>query len=406
MNSNYIRTGISLGVLVVAACNTSIIDPIGGAPGGASNSGGSPGVAGRPSEGGAGNGGAGRSNEGGAGRSNEGGGLPGIAGQNEAHGGSDGLADCSEAPSVAEDAITSNQACTQDSDCELFHAPCLFAGNESCGNVYGISKAAHAEVAAAYAEYEACAGECKKGNACAPGKSAYCNSGKCSNTPTACESIATDVPAAIADQHACSLIVRVDSVSLAILGHLLDCGPRNTVDEAGARASANAAAAPDIAGQTLGLGELLSGPAPSDIWLFQQIYGDFGHVSAVSPTTGRTLFWTSLTWGGANRTVAGDRTGPAEAPAAWSTSAIGAGCYVSPTITRRDWDVRVNPSADPIATPELAAARVLTSALVHQVSLRIPLTHVVTIHHGLSANPTAPVSEYVVIVNAFEPVAP
>jgi len=413
MNLNYMRTGFSLGALVFAACSPSVIDPIGGAPGSGGSGGGSAGEAGRPSEGGAGDGGAGRANQGGAGNAGTPGGDGGQKDVEAGSGGTAGVADCSEALSAAENAIENNRACTQDSDCELIRSGCLFAGRESCGNQYAFSKAAHAQVTAAYTEYEACAGECKKGNACDPEHIAQCSHGQCSDHPSDCDNVAADITAAIEGQHACSLSVRVDSVSLAILGHVLDCGPTNIVDEAGARASADAAAPPDPGfGQPLGAGDLLSGPSPNDVWLFKQLFGDFGHVSAVSPKTGRTLFWAQLGWSGDpfHPTLAGSRTGAAQAPVAWSTSEIGTSCYVSPAltdprITQRDWDVRADATSGPVAPPEVVAAHVLTSAAVHRISLRLPLINVVTIHYGVSAVVTAPVSEYVVIVNGFEPIA-
>ncbi|HEY0469923.1 MAG TPA: hypothetical protein VGC79_37310 [Polyangiaceae bacterium] len=40
---------------------------------------------------------------------------------------------------------------------------------------------------------------------------------------------------------------------------------------------------------------------------------------------------------------------------------------------------------------------------VFGVAAKIPLTHVVSLHYGVSASPSAPVSEYIVIVDAAQP---
>ncbi|HKO47583.1 MAG TPA: hypothetical protein VJV79_07665 [Polyangiaceae bacterium] len=410
MKLNLAWTGFSGGVLFVAACNTSILDPIGGGPSGgagqsgeigAGSSGGPSGSAGR-TEDGAGSGGV--SGEGGAGSG-------GASGESNPRGtggpnGTAGKPDCGELVSAAENAIESNRACAQDSDCQLFEAMCLFKGRDSCGNFYGVSKTAHTAVKTAYAAYEACAGKCTTGNACLPSYIAQCSQGRCSNQPypSACATIAAEVIADVEDQEACSLLVVVDSVSLAVVRHALSCGPRSVVDEAGARASANAAAT--LRGVGVGSGELLSGPAPSDVWLFRQIMGDFGHLSAVSATTGQTLLWLELNWDGTGGnpfqpTLAGVRGGsPPQALVPWRTTEIGSGCYVAPAIARRDWDVRADQSADPTATPEQAANRVLTSAIFHRISQHLPLSNLVTVHYGMSAVTTPPVSEYIVLVNA------
>jgi hypothetical protein len=201
------------------------------------------------------------------------------------------------------------------------------------------------------------------------------------------------------------LVARVDSVSFAVTGHALVCGPRNVVDETGARASANAAVTFVSSGLSGGVGELLSGPAPSDVWLFKQIYGDFGHVSAVSAQSGQTLFWGELDWGGnpGQPTVAGLRRGYPEAPIPWATSEIGSGCFGVPDLARRrDWDLRVGQSPDPVDAPErlvIAGNRVLGSAFVKGIAQSLPLTSLVTLHYG-EGTVAAAVSEYIVIVSA------
>jgi len=180
------------------------------------------------------------------------------------------------------------------------------------------------------------------------------------------------------------------------------CGPRNAVDEAGARASANAAVTFVSTGLGGGSGELLSGPAPSDVWLFKQIYGDFGHASAVSARSGQTLFWGQLDYAGnpSQPTLAGLRVGSPHAPIPWAKSELGANCYQPPALAQRDWDLRVSPSAVlGMSEPDYASYRVMGSAFVKGLAAKLPLTSLVTLHYG-ETNMPAPVSEYIVIVSA------
>jgi len=423
MKSNYVCAGISCGVLLMGACNPAIIDPIGGGPGGHGGQSGEEGGgrSGRPSTsagkggdgdaGKSGNSDTGKGGDAGKGRSSDAG-KGGDAGSSGSPGGSAGEsgeagAACGPLQLAAEDAFESHRACTQDSDCELLYAPCLFPRNESCGNEYGISKASRALVTAAYDAYLACTG-CELGNSCDPEHIAQCSEGVClsNDTPKNCATTAANAAAEVGDAVSCSLVARVDSVSFAVTGHALVCGPRNAVDEAGARASANAAVTFVSSGLSGGVGELLSGPAPSDVWLFKQIWGDFGHVSAVSAQSGQTLFWGELDYGGnpGQPTVAGLRRGYPEAPVPWATSEIGSGCYVVPELARRAWDLRVGQSPDPVDAPErlvIAGNRVLGSAFVKGMTQSLSLTSSVTLHYGEgTVAAAAAVSEYIVIVSA------
>jgi len=415
MKSNYFCAGISYGVLFVAACNPSIVDPIAGGPdgrGGQSGeagvgSGGSPtAIAGQGGDGAAGksgNGAAGKGGNGAAGKSGNGaagssGGPGGSAGESGAGG-----ADCGALRDAAAEALESHRACTQDSDCELLQGQCLFPKLDLCGNQFGFSKAAHVQVTAAYDALSACVGQCSPGNdTCQPQPVAQCSQGVCLNEPLPanCAATAAQATAEVGDAETCSLVVRVDSVSLAVTGHTLVCGPRNAVDETGARASANAAVTFPSTGLGGGSGDLLSGPAPSDVWLFQQIYGDFGHMSAVSAQSGQTLFWGQLDYGGNpfNVTLAGFRAGFPTGAVPWAKTELGSGCYSAPSIAPRSWDLREGGNIPPASELE-AADRVMSSAFVKGLAVNLPLTSLVTIHYGEGSMPV-PVSEYVVIVSA------
>ncbi len=151
-----------------------------------------------------------------------------------------------------------------------------------------------------------------------------------------------------------------------------------------------------------GSGELLSGPLPGDVWLFKQILGDFGHVSAVSAVSGKRCSGVSSTMAEIrlNRPLAGLRGGGPQAPIPWATTELGSGCYAAPVVASRGWELRVGQSADPTASAEEAVDRVLTSAFVEGIGVSLPLTNVVTLHYGEGLSP--PVSEYIVIVSAAQ----
>jgi hypothetical protein len=295
VKSKHARAGVSCGMLLMAACNARLVDPIGGGPG----------QAGQGAESEAGNGGKGWPNSAGAGR--------------------DG-------------------------------APSGSAGQAGAGD--------------------------------------------------GCATIPVEVGAQIENQQTCSVLVLLTSIGLQVEGHALICGPRNVLDEAGARAS-DAAESRLQTGLIIDSGELLSGPAPNDIWLFRQIIGDAGHVSAVSAASGQTLFWAEffLFDDGSEPTLAGTRIGTPLTPPGWATTEIGRGCSPAPP-PLAGWgrDLRVDPRVEPAIAPEEQALEVvLTSALVAGVAAKMPLTSTVSVHYGVSAiADVPPLSEYIVIVNAAQ----
>jgi hypothetical protein len=390
MKSNHICTGISWGVLLMAACNPSIVEPIGLAPGSAGQS---------TELGSSGNAGQSTDSGGASGAAGSGGGLAAIAGQS---GASDGPADCSESYATLRDEVRRAQPCTEDSECEIFLAPCVGGGGVTCSGFVAVSKARHQQRAQALDAYESCSGvECIGGGACLPPTTAWCQGGKCApgSRPAQCETISDDVKARVANEETCSLVVRFNYDER---GHALICGPRAVVLEADARASANAAAA--VAGVPVGEGELLSDPATSDLWLFQQLTGDFGHASAVSAVNGKTLFWIGLEKTGdpSFPNVGGLFTGIPQAPVPWNTTNIASKCFNAPALLRKDLDVRTGQNDDPaVPTAEQVAEQVLTSALVNGMSAGgLALTNVATVRYGIGESVHMHFTDSVVIVNA------
>ncbi|PKN57480.1 MAG: hypothetical protein CVU56_10795 [Deltaproteobacteria bacterium HGW-Deltaproteobacteria-14] len=109
-----------------------------------------------------------------------------------------------------------------------------------------------------------------------------------------------------------TVVVRLDHASLDVLGYTVVAGAYGGVDEATARATAQAATGFGAQGM------LLSGADPVDDWVFYQSPGDFGGVGVVSARTGLAVFGGSVIWSGS-----GDITWPTS----WSpASDLASGC--------------------------------------------------------------------------------
>jgi hypothetical protein len=110
----------------------------------------------------------------------------------------------------------------------------------------------------------------------------------------------------------CTTVVRVDYLRLTLLGYSFSCGGYGQVDEATARATAQA---------VLGVSSywsLISGPNPEDDYVFYNPPADIGGVGVVSARSGLPVFGGSIVWMGANRITY---------PTSWKpASELGAGC--------------------------------------------------------------------------------
>ncbi len=125
----------------------------------------------------------------------------------------------------------------------------------------------------------------------------------------------------------CAVIVRLDYGTRAILGYQIQCGPYRGVDEAQARATAQA-----DTGYGQG-GTMLNPPNPEDAYVFYEAPGDFGGAAAVSAGTGLTVFGGGIVWAGA---------GEITFPTSWRPGAdLAENCPPSGGIPRRTgYDLR------------------------------------------------------------------
>jgi len=116
----------------------------------------------------------------------------------------------------------------------------------------------------------------------------------------------------------CTVVLRLNYNTHALIAHQVICGSYGPVDEASARETAQADA---------GYGEmaqLISSSSPEDFYVFRQMLGDFGGTAAVSAKTGKTVFGGSIIWSG---------TGEITHPTSWRDPAeLGQGCGLNDSI--------------------------------------------------------------------------
>jgi hypothetical protein len=112
--------------------------------------------------------------------------------------------------------------------------------------------------------------------------------------PPDCDAIVADLASSIVAPGACTAVVRLAHETKAPLGFALVCGKYAKVDEATARATAQADTGYGASGKAL------SPPFPGepDELVFYQAPMDFGGVAAVSADTGLSVFGGSVVWGG------------------------------------------------------------------------------------------------------------
>ncbi len=93
----------------------------------------------------------------------------------------------------------------------------------------------------------------------------------------------------------CTVVVRLDFKSLAVLGYQAVCGPAATVTDAQARATA---AADTGYGASAASAPALNPDSPADEFVFYQPPSDFGGAGVVSARTGLTVFGGGVVFGG------------------------------------------------------------------------------------------------------------
>ncbi|HEY2904030.1 MAG TPA: hypothetical protein VGL59_25810 [Polyangia bacterium] len=113
----------------------------------------------------------------------------------------------------------------------------------------------------------------------------------------------------------CTAVVRVDYQSFAIFGYQLICGPKATVTEAQARATANTDTGYGASADTA---PALNPPDPADEYVFFQAPNDLGGAAAVSARNGQTVFGGGVVFAG---------KGDIKYPATWKPAAdLGSNC--------------------------------------------------------------------------------
>ena len=197
--------------------------------------------------------------------------------------------------------------------------------------------------------------------ACHPSLSCTCSGGSwacfatdacfhpaCAGCDAARDTLATTL---YAKQQGFTVVVRLDHNSLNVLGYAVVAGAYGGVDEATARATAQAAT--DYGDQ----GVLLSGANPADDWVFYESPGDFGGAAVVSARTGLAVFGGSIIWMG---------TGSITWPTAWSpASDLASGCASSGGFgaTKRGFDL-VNGTSLSASAVDAALAKVADTAVL------------------------------------------
>jgi hypothetical protein len=137
----------------------------------------------------------------------------------------------------------------------------------------------------------------------------------------------------------CTAVVRVDYQSFAILGYQLICGPKATVTEAQARATANTDSGYGASADTA---PALNPPDPADEYVFLESHGDPGGAAAVSARNGLTVFGGGVVFAG---------KGDIKYPATWKPAAdLGSNCLRAEGIpSARAWAVGADVTATGIA---------------------------------------------------------
>jgi len=185
--------------------------------------------------------------------------------------------------------------------------------------------------------------------------------------------------------HACSVAVRLDYQDLSILGFHVACDRYSAIDEAQARATAQA---------DTGYGETaqrLSPEFPEDLHVFYEPPGDFGGVAVVSADNGHTVFGGAIVW---------DGVGGFTYPATWRPAAeLAEDCTPLGSLPAHGYDLnlavpleqaQVEPAADAVARTALPAAMAAGGYIFHTVVFLYPRT-------VGAFDPTT--AEWVVVVN-------
>ncbi len=165
---------------------------------------------------------------------------------------------------------------------------------------------------------------------------------------------ATEIDALAAELYrsigSCTVAVRLNYTTRAILGHQVFCGAYATTGEDEARRRAQADTGYGMTGT------MLNATSPGDEFVFYLSPGDFGGAAAVSARTGLSVFGGSIIWSG---------TGEITYPATWRDPiALGSGC-VGP-------DVRVASRGYDLAGGTVLSAADVDAALSVVLQTAVP----------------------------------
>ena len=198
----------------------------------------------------------------------------------------------------------------------------------------------------------------------------------------------TDIAASIAKQTqiigSCTAVVRLTYTTLTHLGHQFVCGKYAQTDEAKALAQAT---------QDTGFGgKLISGPLPTDEWVFYDSPGDFGGVSAVSARTGLSVFGGGIVWMGKGKVVW---------PSSWLHDPLGQGCAPVPIPQARGFLLQGTSQPLPQLEVDKAVKKVWSTALPAGLAQWGYLFDVLVLSYPPMVGPFDPSSaEYVVLINS------
>jgi hypothetical protein len=215
-----------------------------------------------------------------------------------------------------------------------------------------------------------CAGECGCGQTfttCGCDGQFYCSS-DCAHlagtddNPTCVtdppSGLCNDIDQALANQLTsthCSSVVRLTFGALYTKGYAIVCGAGPGPDEATARTTAQADTG-------FGQGKLLSGANPADEYVFWSSPGDFGGASAVSASSGLTVFGGSIIWAG---------TGEIDYPTLWNPANQLGYCGGTPPAnpTSRAFDLSGGQAGDVQSGAESALSAVMQTELPKGITL-------------------------------------
>lgn len=182
----------------------------------------------------------------------------------------------------------------------------------------------------------------------------------------------------------CTAIVRFTQTTLTLLGHQWVCGTQAPPDEVAARATAQQDTG-------FGTGVLLSGPAPTDAWVFLVEPLDVGGAAVVSARNGLTLFGGGIVWGGKGDIIW---------PKIWLHDPLSEDCAPVTLPKVRSFDLGTGGQALAAAEIDKVLKRVSVMALPSGLA-QIGNYDIVLLRYRRSVGPLDPSSdEYVVLFNS------